>query len=109
VLEGDGNDVTFECEGNATCDLTCGTNCHVICPGTAGCIAAMGDDSTGVCNGTGSCDYTCDGDCSVDCPGTSACTLDCPVEATCEITSCPQVEDCGDGLLVCRTSCPPAV
>lgn len=107
ALAGEESSVTFECDGNATCDLTCGTDCHVVCPGTAGCTATMGDGSTAVCNGTGDCHYTCVGDCSVDCPGASSCTLTCPMGATCEITSCPQMVDCGDGVLACRNACPP--
>lgn len=100
-------EVTLVCEGNARCDLACGDGCHVECPGTSGCSAEMGDGSTGVCNGTGTCDFVCTGDCSVDCTGVSQCSLQCDPDAVCEITSCgAQLEDCGDGLLVCRTACP---
>ncbi len=106
VLQGDAAGVTFSCDGNATCSLSCGTECHVECPGTAGCEASLGDDSTAVCNGTGNCFYECRGDCVVDCPGASRCTVDCAAGATCEITSCPQVNDCGDGVQACRTTCP---
>jgi hypothetical protein len=106
VVEASG-DVTLVCEGNARCDLSCGDGCHVSCPGTSGCQARMGDGSTGSCAGTADCDFTCAGTCRIDCPGSARCTLQCPPGAECEITSCfGQLEDCGDGLLVCRTACP---
>jgi hypothetical protein len=107
VVEAEG-EVTLRCEGNARCDLQCGDLCHVDCHGTAGCDAQMGADSTGECNGTGDCDFSCAGDCAIDCPGTSRCTLACPEGASCSITSClgQSLMDCGDGVLVCRTSCP---
>ncbi len=105
VVEG-ADDVTLICEGNARCELECGNRCHVECPGTAGCSAEMGFDSTAICNGTGDCEYYCLGDCEVDCPGTSACFVYCPEDAFCEITSCPQVEECEDGGLACRRDCP---
>lgn len=105
TVEG-GVNVTLICEGNARCDLECGAGCQVECPGTAGCAATMGDDSTGICNGSGTCDYTCLGDCTVDCPGVSSCTVQCAEGATCDITSCTQQEDCGGGLLACRSACP---
>jgi hypothetical protein len=106
ALEGDTTGVTFICDGNAACSLACGIECNVECNGTAGCSALMGDDSTAVCNGTGTCDYECLGDCVVDCPGASLCTIDCAPGATCEFTSCPQPEDCGDGFYACRAACP---
>jgi hypothetical protein len=106
VVDGD-DDITFECDGNARCGLECGTNCHVECVGTTGCDAVMGDGSTGVCPGTASCNFTCLGSCSVSCSGSAQCTLDCPEDGDCEITDCPMVTDCGDGVLACRTSCPP--
>lgn len=107
IIEGETTGINLICEGNARCALECGAECNVECPGTSGCDASMGPDSTGICNGTGNCAFTCAGDCSVDCPGTSSCTLACPVDASCEITSCGQgPEDCGDGVLACRTACP---
>ena len=103
-------DITFVCEGNASCDLECGVGCHIECPGTSGCTAVLGDESTAVCNGSGFCDIECDGDCAVDCPGSEMCVLDCPVDATCEITSCEgEIVDCGNGVLACRASCPAQV
>jgi hypothetical protein len=67
----------------------------------------MGDDSEAVCNGTGDCEYTCNGDCTVDCPGTSGCLVRCADGFECEITSCGNgPDDCGDGVLACRTTCP---
>jgi hypothetical protein len=105
VVEG-ADDITLTCDGNARCDLWCGAGCVVECPGTSGCEASMGHDSAAVCNGTGNCDYECRGDCSVDCPGTSRCSVTCADGHDCEITSCSSVEDCGDGVLVCRGSCP---
>jgi hypothetical protein len=77
VIEGDVPGMTLLCEGNARCDLECGDECHVECPGTGGCDALMGANSTGVCNGTGSCTFLCVGDCSVDCPGSSSCVVSC--------------------------------
>lgn len=105
VVEADGA-VTLVCEGNARCDLECGDNCTVDCPGTSGCAAGMGANSTGTCAGNAACDYTCAGDCSIDCPGAARCTLVCPEGAECEITSCPMVTSCPNGVLACRASCP---
>lgn len=107
IVEGE-DDITLICEGNARCELECGTACHVECPGTAGCVAAMGDDSTAVCNGTGDCEYYCDGDCVVDCPGSSSCFVTCPEGSICEFTSCPemQIQECEGGGLACRRDCP---
>lgn len=105
VVESSGA-VTLVCEGNARCELACGADCNVDCPGTSGCDATIGDGSTGTCAGTASCNYTCEGECTIDCPGASRCTLGCPTDAACEITSCPTVTDCGDGVLACRTACP---
>jgi hypothetical protein len=107
AIAGDEPGLTLICEGNARCEMSCGAECNVECPGTAGCDATMGPDSTGVCNGTGSCAFVCEGNCTVDCPGVSSCTVSCPTDASCEITSCGQgAEDCGDGVLACRTACP---
>lgn len=107
VIEGGDGAVTLVCEGNARCELECGVDCQVECPGTSGCAATMGDDSTGICNGTGDCDFMCDGDCSVDCPGASSCTVACAEGAVCEITSCPDAIECDDGLTIaCRAACP---
>jgi hypothetical protein len=109
IIEGGEPGMTLICDGNARCSLECGAECHVECPGTSGCDAAMGPDSTAICDGTGNCDFLCEGDCSVDCPGASSCTVTCPVDAICEITSCDMgLQTCGDGVLACRTACPTA-
>lgn len=107
VVEGE-SDINLICEGNAQCDLQCEEDCHVECPGISGCTADMGDDSSAVCNGSGQCEYTCNGDCTADCPGSSECIVYCLSGFVCEITSCEQdFQDCGNGVLACRTNCPP--
>jgi hypothetical protein len=105
VVEG-GVGVTLTCDGNARCDLACGEECHVDCHGTTGCDATLGDNSTAACSGTVDCNYTCLGDCVVDCPGTSRCTVACADGATCEVTSCPSVTDCGEGMQTRRPNFP---
>ena len=108
VMEG-GTDVTFRCNGNASCDFLCGANCTSECPGTSVCVAAMGEGSMARCNGTGRCDVTCSGDCRVVCTGNEECTLSCPEGADCAITECSQVIECeGQNAFACRTDCPPA-
>lgn len=106
TIEGAEN-VTLTCDGNAACDLSCGVDCHVICPGTTGCVAEIGDDSTGECQGTAECDFTCLGDCQITCSGTPQCTVRCRDGFECTILACDgDVTDCGDGIQVCRTTCP---
>ena len=106
TIEGEGN-VTLTCDGNASCDLSCGVGCHVICPGTTGCTAEMGDEGTADCQGNAFCDYTCLGDCQVTCSGTPECIVRCTDGAECTILACEgSLTDCGDGVQVCRTQCP---
>lgn len=87
VLEG-ADDVTFRCEGNASCDLACGVGCHVICPGTTGCTTVLGDDSSAECQGNATCNFTCEGDCEISCGGASTCEVTCADDCELEGTSC---------------------
>ena len=86
TLEGD--DVTFYCDGNASCDLTCGLYCHVVCPGTTGCTTTLGDGSSAECQGTATCDFTCEGDCDISCGGTSNCSVECHEDCEQDGLSC---------------------
>lgn len=109
VMEG-GSDVTFKCDGNASCEFSCGVNCTTECPGTSVCTADMGDESFAQCNGTGRCDVTCSGDCQVECSGNEECTVRCPDGAECGITECSPVVQCeNQNALACRTECPPPI
>ena len=99
--------VTLKCEGNAACNLSCGTQCHVECPGTTGCTATVDDESTLLCTGTGECDFACTADCTAECQGTSRCVVRCTEGATCDVT-CPSPTSCPDGLTTaCGRACPP--
>lgn len=87
TLEG-AEDVTFECDGNASCDLTCGTGCHVVCPGTTGCTTTLADDASAECQGTATCDFYCEGDCDIECGGNTDCTVECADDCELEGTDC---------------------
>ncbi len=78
----EGDDIEFQCEGNAACGLTCGTNCLVTCPGTTSCTVEVGDGGVVICPGTASCDVTCLGDCTVQVDGAASATVDCVNEAS---------------------------
>lgn len=82
------DDITFYCDGNAACDLTCGYGCHVVCPGTTGCTTTLGPDSSAECKGTASCTYYCEGDCDVECSGASSCTVECADDCEQDGTQC---------------------
>lgn len=71
------SDVTFYCDGNASCDLKCGAECHVVCPGTTQCAATLGPAGSAECQGTASCEYTCDADCDIECGGNTDCSIEC--------------------------------
>ena len=79
VIEGD--DIEFQCEGNASCGMTCGDNCLVTCPGTTSCTVTVGEGGVVSCPGTASCDITCLGDCTVTVAGAASATVDCVNEA----------------------------
>jgi hypothetical protein len=90
ALEG-GSNVTFTCDGNAACELSC-EGCDVICPGTTGCTVTLGNGGTAECQGNAICDYECTGNCDIQCGGASQCST------TCSGDGC---EPAGDGC-----SCP---
>jgi hypothetical protein len=77
----DGDNIEFECDGNAACGLTCGVNCLVTCPGTTTCTVEVGDDAIISCPGTATCNITCLEDCTVEVAGAANATVDCVKEA----------------------------
>jgi hypothetical protein len=105
VLEGEG-DVTFTCDGNASCGLACGDDCDIICPGTTGCTAEAGARARFECQGSASCEFTCRADCVVSCGGASQCLVTCDDVETCDLSQCRDATDCGDGVFACGRACP---
>jgi hypothetical protein len=105
TLAGEGN-VTFTCDGNASCDLVCGDDCNIVCPGTTGCTAESGAGAEFECQGNASCDFTCQADCVVDCQGAAQCLVRCEDEATCNLDACRGATPCGDGVFACGRACP---
>lgn len=104
----EGDDIEFQCQGNAACGMTCGTDCLITCPGTTSCSVDVDDGGIVSCPGTATCEVICRGDCTVEMTGTARSTLRCEAEdATCEVTGC-DVTDCGDGVFACRMDCPSA-
>ena len=104
----EGDSIEFQCEGNATCNLSCGTDCLVTCPGTTSCTVEVGDGAVIVCPGTASCDVTCNGDCLVEMSGNADSIVRCVNEAdgaVCQVTGC-SATDCGNNVDACNTACP---
>lgn len=104
----DGNEIEFQCQGNAGCGMSCGTDCLVTCPGTTQCTVEVGDRGIVSCPGTATCDIVCHGDCTVQMAGAARSTIRCEHEADgaeCVIEGC-QPTDCGDGVWACGTACP---
>jgi hypothetical protein len=84
----DGDNIEFECEGNAACGLSCGENCLVTCPGTTSCTVEVGHGGVVNCPGTARCEIACYGDCQVYVDGAATAIVDCVNEADgaiCEI------------------------
>lgn len=84
----DGDNIEFECGGNAACGLTCGEDCLITCPGTTSCTVEVGDGAEVICPGTATCDITCFGDCVVEVDGAASAQVDCVNEddgAICEV------------------------
>ena len=105
VLEGEGN-VTFICDGNASCGLGCGDDCNIVCPGTTGCTAESGARARFECQGNAACEFTCHADCSVQCGGTAQCLVSCADPNTCDLSNCRSSMDCGGGVFACGRACP---
>jgi hypothetical protein len=105
VLAGEGN-VTFSCDGNASCGLSCTNDCNIICPGTTGCVADSGARARFECQGNASCEFTCKADCVVQCAGAAQCLVTCTDPETCDLTDCRGSTDCGGGVFACGRSCP---
>jgi hypothetical protein len=105
ALEGEGN-VTFTCDGNAACDLSCGSNCDIICPGTTGCTAEAGASASFECQGNAMCEFTCLADCSVLCQGAAQCLVTCDDTEPCDLDNCSNSTDCGNGVFACGRACP---
>ncbi len=84
----DGDNIEFECDGNAACGLACGEDCLVTCPGTTSCTVEVGDGAVVSCPGTSTCHVTCFGDCEINVDGAASAEVDCVHEdqgAVCEI------------------------
>lgn len=118
------NDVTYHCDSQNQCDLTCGTGCTSTCAGSSACVGTCTDNCTSSCTGTSQCtletgtnsEVTCAGgsdctvtldtDSTVTCGGNSACAIDCPkggCTAECAgSTSC--TVECG-GTVACHIDC----
>ncbi len=105
TLLGEGN-VTFTCDGNASCGLTCGDDCNIVCPGTTGCVADSGARARFECQGNAECEFTCHADCSVHCGGTASCLVTCEDMDACDLSDCNGSTDCGDGVFACGRDCP---
>jgi hypothetical protein len=105
VLEGEGQ-VTFTCDGNASCGLSCGDDCNVVCPGTTGCNAESGARARFECQGTAACEFRCHADCAVFCGGTSQCLVTCDDVNACDLSACRNSTDCGGGIFACGRECP---
>lgn len=73
----DGDNIEFQCDGNASCGLTCGNDCLVICPGTTICTVEVGDDAVVNCPGTATCNIRCLEDCTVNVAGAADATVEC--------------------------------
>lgn len=105
VLEGEGN-VTFTCDGNASCGLSCGSACDIVCPGTTGCVAKAGPSAYFECQGNATCEFTCEADCEVSCGGAARCLVTCDDPDQCDLSACRGSTDCGDGVFACGRDCP---
>jgi len=107
-----GDDIEFQCDGNAGCGLDCGTNCLVTCPGTTSCNVEVDDEAVVRCPGTAECTVTCSGSCTLEMAGNATSLLTCEGEADgadtdCVMEGCTPTE-CGDGVYACGMDCPPA-
>lgn len=100
------SDVTFACDGNASCGLSCGDDCDIICPGTTGCIADAGKRAYFECQGNAQCEFTCRADCEVSCGGASRCLVTCEDPDACDLSDCRGSTDCGGGVFACGRACP---
>jgi hypothetical protein len=103
-----GDSIEFSCDGNADCNLECGTDCLITCPGTTSCTIDVGDGGIVTCPGTASCDVVCRGDCEVDVGGNADAIVRCEDEANgavCTLSGC-SATSCGDGLYACGIACP---
>lgn len=104
-------DCNLNCTGSGNCDFACAAGCNVGCKSNGQCLVAVGDGSTVSCTGSGDCTVSCAGDCKLACPGGATCIVSCPVDATCEITNCEQVQTCPvdpekpENRFVCNGSC----
>src|SRR5215210_6063006 len=56
-----GDSIEFTCDGNADCNLVCGSDCLITCPGTTTCTVDVGDGGVVSCPGTSTCDVLCRG------------------------------------------------
>jgi hypothetical protein len=103
-----GDSIEFTCDGNAACNLDCGTNCLITCPGTTTCTVEVGDDAVVTCPGTALCDVLCHGDCTINKAGNADAIMRCEHEAdgsVCMISGCTPTS-CGNGVYACGAACP---
>ena len=102
----DGDGIEFQCDGNAGCGMTCGTDCLITCPGTTTCDVDVGNGAEISCPGTATCNVTCHGSCQLSMAGAARSVLICnDAAADCQMGGCNPT-DCGDGVFACGTSCP---
>jgi hypothetical protein len=108
------SNVTYHCDSQNDCDLTCGTGCTNTCAGQSECAGTCGSNCTSSCTGTSTCTLVTGVDSEVTCGGGSDCaiTLDtgsklsCQGDSTCTI-KCPKggcTADC-TGSAACRVEC----
>lgn len=97
-----GSDCDYTCNNVNQCSVECGGDCSVTCHDVSECIAEVGSGSCVRCDRLSTCDVYCHGDCEVRCANVpeSSCVARC--------ASGDEPLDCGNGVLVCNTTCPSA-
>jgi hypothetical protein len=108
------DDVTYHCDSNNQCDLTCGSGCSNTCDGRSVCAGSCTSNCTSSCAGSSECTLTTGVNSNVTCAGGSACkvtldpgsTITCAGDSTCMI-DCPKggcTAECG-GSAGCSVAC----
>ncbi len=91
-----GTDCTSHCANDTTCTGTCGTSCDTSCTAKSTCTLGTGDNSTVNCDGTSACTLTTGTGSTVSCNGGSTCTVTLKSSSTLQCL----------GTSVCDVSCP---
>jgi hypothetical protein len=108
------DNVSYHCDSQNSCDLTCGTGCTNTCGGRSTCEGSCTSNCTSSCAGTSSCTLETGVNSQVTCEGGSTCevkidtgsTITCRGESTCKV-ECPKggcTADCG-GAAECTVVC----